>query len=246
MNDIGFYSPSYKRAGKVTTDRLVPGLKIVVPESQEADYRKTEYRNGGQIVVCPDSADGNIGKKRNWILDNAPEDNIVVLDDDMEYIGYNEGRKPVRATIEEVEVLVWNGFRMARQLNTVMWGVNLNFDPKIYWENRPFNMLSPVLGPFSAIRRSECTLRYDARLAPKEDYDFWLQVIHRYHKTLRFNKWHYSVDHFSMAGGCVSNRSKEHEIYLLHELRRKWGRRVISFNTEKSFNPRVRVPYKGV
>ena len=64
MNNI--YIPSYNRADLVRTYEYLGCGKIVVPKSQEKDYKK---KYGDAVVSIPDKKDGNIAKKRNAIID---------------------------------------------------------------------------------------------------------------------------------------------------------------------------------
>lgn len=191
----------------------------------------------------PDKFEGNIARKRNWIL-NTLGPNVVMVDDDYAYLGMVEKGEQVRLEWPSIEALIDNGFQMAADLGTPLWGVNLQVDPRFYREYAPLSMLSPVLGPFVAV--GETKIRYDEDLWLKEDYDFWLQVIHRHHKTLRLNKYHYKVDHFDEAGGIVGQRNLPEEVRQLNRLEQKWGSKIVSFDLTRSVNPRVRVPLAGI
>jgi hypothetical protein len=97
-------------------------------------------------------------------------------------------------------------------------------------------------------------LRYDANIPAKEDYDFWLQNIQRYHRTLRVNKYHYVHDHGQKAGGFVSMRTAELEKTCAARLIEKWGSDVVKpggvkgrrhSSGENILNTRVTVPING-
>ena len=85
-------------------------------------------------------------------------------------------------------------------------------------------------------------LRYDENIPLKEDYDFWLQSIRKYRKTLRFQSYHYMVDHINKTGGVVSYRTKQREEEQNKLLQKKWGSRVVKYDITKSINPRVHIP----
>ena len=51
---IKIFAPSYKRPEKSITQIIYPFVKLVVRESEAEEYRK----NGNDIIVCPDSAQG--------------------------------------------------------------------------------------------------------------------------------------------------------------------------------------------
>lgn len=243
MNDWTIAVPSYGRAGRVTTGSVFRGVVVVVPESQAEEYQAHPLEGGGRYEVMPDKYEGNIARKRNWILDNLG-DRIVMADDDYAHMGMVERGEQRKLPWESIEALLTNGFQMVEDLGTVLWGVNLQVDPRFYREYSPFSLLSPILGPFAAFDR--CPLRYDEDLWLKEDYDLSLQVLRRYHKALRFNKYHYQVDHFTETGGIVGMRNMPEETRQLRRLQEKWGSEVVSYDLTRSVNPRVRVPLRGI
>lgn len=236
---------SYKRAGRITSDGIFNKAYIVIPESQEEEYRKYEYKNGCQLLVIPDEADGNTVRKRNWILDNF-KGNIIIVDDDYKYFGMYEGMKKKNLNPDEVDKFLHNGCIMCNDLGTVLWGVNMNSDPMCYREYSPFSLLSPILGPFQGFCNVPKSIRHDERVYMKEDYDISLQVIHKYNKILRFNKYHYDVNHMDLEGGVVSYRTSQKEEEHNRRLQKKWGKDVVKYNMEKSINPIIKVPKKGI
>ena len=238
---------SYKRAGAVTSDKVFRNAKIVVPESQFDEYAKYQYKNGCELLPIPDSGDGNIVKKRNYIMDHFSdmcEGNMAIVDDDYDHIGMTEKGKQIKLNLDQVDRLLMNGFQMCRDLGTVMWGLNVQSDPKFYREYSPFSFLAPCLGPFQAFCGNP--LRYDERVYLKEDYDMSLQVLQKYHKVLRFNKFYYKVNHFDKPGGVVSYRTKQKEIDQLELMVKKWGKRVVKYNLKKDVDPIIKVPLKGI
>jgi hypothetical protein len=242
------YVASYRRAGNVTTDRVIRNAKIVVPASQADAYADGQtFRNGAELWPCPDDADGNLCRKRNWILDNAPEDDVVLLDDDYKTLGYVERRRYLTLDLDGVDVMLHTGAEMCRDVGTAMWGLNQQFDRRFYREYTPLSFTAPVLGPFQAFARDTLgTLRYDEALWLKEDYDLSLQVAAKFRRLLRLNKYHYIVDHLSRPGGQVTKRTMSEEQRQLEALRAKWGSAVVSWNLDRSINPRVRIPIPGV
>lgn len=94
--NYGIYAPSYKRGHLCRTHKYLPEVTYVVRESEAEDYDGVHDR----IWIVPDSAQGNLCRIRNYILDNAAEDNIVLLDDDIHYFGRWSGTKKIRLTGE--------------------------------------------------------------------------------------------------------------------------------------------------
>ena len=245
---IGIYIATYNRAGEVSTDQHFRNARVVMPASQADAYSDGQtFVNGAEIWPCPDEADGNLCRKRNWILDNAPEDDVLLLDDDYTGVGFVEHRKQHRLDLDGVDRLLHTGFDLMHDLRTAMWGLNQQVDPKFYREYAPLSLTLPALGPWQAFSRSALgDLRYDPTLWLKEDYDMSLQVARRFHRVARLNKYHYIVNHLDKPGGQVSKRTLAEEERQLHRLRAKWGHDVVSWNLGKSVNPRVRIPVPGM
>lgn len=249
-------SPSYRRAGEVDVRKLFPKITLAVHEHEADEYRE---KNGEPIMELSEESRGNMAAVRNEILERGYEKTrwIVTMDDDVGSMGFFqwEGREKDRATknwsishafCEEKRLteFITNGFIMAEEVGAFLWGVNLAHDPKWYREYSPLSMLAPILGPFSC--HIENPLRYDRRLGLNEDYDFWLQHVHRYHRTLRFNKWFYIARHLDQSGGVAAYRQMDEERRQADIMLKKWGPDIVSYNFEKSTNPRVRVPLKGI
>lgn len=243
---------SYRRAGEVLTLKHAPYAKVWVPESQGDAYRE---HYGDSVITIPDDEDGNAAKKFNAILNRAPAPWVVVLDDDIFGIGMWEDGVRSWLDPDDIWCMIEHHFELAEQLGVHLWGINQNMDPMLYDIYRPFNLLAPVLGPFTGHLEPE--LRYDERLPKgnKEDYDFWLQNIHRHRRTLRANKYHYNHDHGTKPGGFVSMRSMDVERDAVQFMREKWGDQVFRMggsaggrnaSGKNILNSKIRCPIPGI
>jgi hypothetical protein len=241
-NDIGYYSPSYKRAKGVTTQDIYSEVQYVVSESEAKAYEE----NGHRCWVVPDSAQGSVCRIRNYILDNAPESKVVILDDDLKGIGVWNKQKSRILEEDEFYEFVEKGFILADDLGIKYWGINLLSDKGCYREYSPFSFTSVILGPFQAFNGLD--LRYDENLPLKEDYDLSLQVLNKYRKTLRFNAYHYLAKQHVNVGGCADYRSMEREKEQMQLLIKKWGSKIVKQDSSSKgdINPVVRVPIKGI
>ena len=235
------FIPSYKRVGRVKTRETIGGGVLAVHEFEAEEYKKGE---GGELLIIPDKLRGNIAKVRNYIIDNANDDEIVMMDDDISEIGFHENMEQVSITPKKFVQFLKNGYQMAKDLDVSLWGVNLQSDPKFYREYSPFSFHSPILGTFSCHYKPE--LRYDESLFLNEDYDFYLKTINKNRKTLRFNKYYYKANHLGNSGGCGAYRLKDHEIEQAEKMIRRWGKGVFKFNINKSTNGRINVPIPGI
>lgn len=235
------FIPSYKRASDCKAARMLSRAVICCHESEAGEYRK---HNQNPILAIPDSLAGKgMGHIRNWILENSPEADILMIDDDVSSIGYYDNRERVKLNEIQIYEFVENAFRMCREAGTVLWGINLLFDKQAYREYSPFSLTSVVLGPFMGIIRND--LRFDESLGLKEDFDYSIQVLNRYRKILRFNKYHYMVGHLVGKGGCISYRTNAREKEQRERFVRKWGSRIVRFK-DGDVNPIIKVPISGI
>tara|TARA_R100000808_G_scaffold24903_2_gene59201 strand:- start:4038 stop:4787 length:750 start_codon:yes stop_codon:yes gene_type:complete len=239
---------SYKRAGDVKTIDIFKDATIWIPESQKEDYEK-HYTN---IQCIPDNEDGNSSRKLNSILNRCEADWILILDDDITDICYWEKGQKYSVSPDEIEDIIKHYFQVAEDLGVKLWGINVNGDPMSYRVYSPISFLSPVLAPFSGHLKTD--LRYDEEIPYKEDYDFWLQNIRKYRKTLRVNKYHYMHYHGSgLKGGLVGKRTMEKEKKSVDNMIKKWGSQVFKGTKasglnkqENILNSQVKVPIKGL
>jgi len=244
-------SPSWKREKIVSSHKYFPNLKYVVCESQAESY----LNHNLPILVCPDSAQGNVSRVRNWILDYAGKDDVCIVDDDIKYLGYWEGNTHHKMPSEYTEEFIESGFALAKEFGVRLWGVNLVADKGSFREYTPFSMKSVILGPFGGF--TNCDVRYDEGLPLKEDYDLSLQLINKHRKVLRINHVHYVCDQHTNKGGCAEYRTIEAEKDQFVALEKKWGNKIVHRDGGESktgrvrqaaydINPIIKIPIGGV
>jgi len=243
MSLYEIYVPTFGRAKTMTTQLAFPNVVIVCPESQLEEYKR--FNPDLEYMPCPDKVEKNMARKRNWIKDNARKDWFLMMDDDLKYLQYIQGGVQFKFDANGSHEMFVNNFVMCEELKTVLWGINLQTDPKFYREYSPFSFLSVILGPFSGHIKN--SLRYDERFPTKEDYDYSLQVLHKYHRILRCNKYAYLVGHIDGgSGGSHSIRRLQLEEDQNIALQKKWGSRIIKFDMSKDIDPKVSIPLKGI
>ena len=253
---INIVIPTYKRAGALVGKDYFETAKYVLPESQRDDYKKTLPAK--RMIVIPDESDGNIARKRNWILNNI-ERPLVMMDDDVRQIVTVEGvysggifkgkSRAIALTLAQAQTVIENGFAMAEEWGCVYWGINVNTDRISYQQYKPISLTQLVLGPFNGHLRHD--LFYDERMGTKDDYDFSLQVLRKYKKLLRFNKYSYTCEHGTNPGGLIGYRTRELETKYCKAIMKKWGTHIIKYKLpgEKMadlLNGTVNIPIKGV
>jgi len=243
------YAPTYKRSNLCRTHEYLSEVVYVVRESEAKDYEGVHDK----LWIVPDSAQGNLCRIRNYILDHAPENNILLIDDDIKYFGRWNGNSSVRLNELETYNMIQEGFKLAEDLDVVFWGLNCLADKGAYREYTPFGTCQYIGGPFQAHRKND--LRYDEVIYLKEDYDMTIQVLNAYRKNLRMNMYHYVCDQNTLAGGCAEYRNVEREMEHNEMLQKKWGSKIVRFDKsnkssgkQKTYdiNPIINVPIQGV
>lgn len=244
-------SPSWKRSSICTSHNYFKNLEYVVSESQAEKYSESNL----PIVICPDSAQGNVSRVRNWILDYVKDEDVLIVDDDLKSLSRYEGNKLTKMCGSEADDFIEYGFEIAKEFGVRMWGINIIQDKGAYREYTPFSLKNVILGPFGGF--INCPIRYDEDLPLKEDYDYCLQALNKYRKILRINFVHYNCDQHTNLGGCAEYRTIEEEQDQFVLLRKKWGGDIIKqddnsrvTNRKKQvsydINPIVKVPIGGV
>ena len=243
MVDYKIVSPSYKRAGRVRAHKYFGKRLILAVHQFEAEQYSAKYP-GHEIMIIPDAFRGNMARVRNFIKDTIEADFFIMVDDDLQFLGFNEQMMQNKMDLDSFEALAQTGFQLCIDIGTVLWGVNMTPDPMFYREYSPISFLSPVLGTFCGHIQSK--LRYDDRLSLNEDYDYFLSVIQRYRKVIRMNKYYYRAAHIKSAGGCGAYRVLEEEHRQAGIMEMKWGKKVCKYNLKRSTNPEIFVPLKGI
>lgn len=230
--------PSYKRWEKLIGYDYFKTAKYIVPQSQYDKY--IAGRDKKRFIAIPDEEDGNIVKKRNWMLKNIPRP-LIMIDDDVDCLMMTEGgeyfkkfgrtKQCIRLSPEEAESVFIDACNLAYQWGCPMFGFNLNTDGRNYQQYKPFSPTQPILGPCCG--HLEHDLLYDEAMDLKEDYDISIQALNKYRKILRVNKYAVNADHKENKGGCVSYRTMEKERAACEAIERKWGTKIIHYNIGK-------------
>jgi len=249
--DINIIIPSYKRSHDLKGKDYFFMAKYCVPESQYNDYLKVLPKE--RIITLPDNEDGDIVKKRNWILKNIQMP-LIMIDDDVSKINYfeSENNKAISNELNKNKILDFfiNSFILCEDFGCKMWGINQNSDPLSYRQYSPISLSNIILGPFQGHIQHD--LIFDNRVGSKDEYDMALQQLQKYKKVLRINKFNYVCEHGDNKGGIVSYRSKEKEIEYCKAIMMKWGKKIIQYRipplkiTDLLNAKKVNVPIKGV
>lgn len=215
---FGIYIPSYNRAEAITTLELVPSATLVVRESQKEIYQRSNPDT--KIWAVEDSSINSLAKVRQYIIDNAPEDLIVQIDDDIGAFKY------VNKTVAQLvpqDMVLTELMRIAQILYDLKLGfasVNVTLDTRKYQCEFQFK---GIIGGVCWFNRKHLKSHYDEKTWAKEDTDFVLQ-------ELLNNRIIIVPAYFGMvalydrnAGGNNDNKSIGRLRKTVEYMKQKWG-----------------------
>ena len=150
---FGIYIPSYKRANTCTAHRFLRYGTYIVRASEEAEYREAlrDVEDHIKVWAVEDELICGLTEVNQWLIDNAPEDVIAILDDDIHHFYYRmyetvslEDPEVVTAELERIGQLMSDlkiGFG-ATDATIRPWNYDCEFSFKgcagaVRWVNRP-------------------------------------------------------------------------------------------------------------
>lgn len=156
--------------GPITANNFT-NYKHVVRKSQEQQYRDNGFNN---IVAIEDELISGYGVLFNYLVDNAEEDVIAIVDDDIERFIY---RKDSYYEIEKPETVQAEFERLAQILHDLDLGLAFgpatsapyNYDREIAFKGIP--------GAFKIINRRQVKARMDGKFDRDIDIDYVLQEL---------------------------------------------------------------------
>lgn len=187
-----------------------PDGTLFVPEDEVRHYRSL-FSN--PIIGVPPDVKG-ITRTRNWILDNAGEPWVVMVDDDVKIQGYwiRDSHSTKKAGLSEVQWLhSWARlFEMAEDMNLTLWGVETSGMGGSDYSYRPFIFHTYVTASCCGIRNTGA--RFDESFPVKEDYEFCLRMLRDEKAVIGCRFLHWVNSHWSDPGGCSAYRTDPMEI----------------------------------
>jgi hypothetical protein len=218
--------PSKGRANKVRTLKILPTATLFVP-TNEVDAYRTCYPDA-DIRGVPIAVSG-ITATRNWILNNAGDDDVVMIDDDVKTCGYlqlNEtSGKYVKVTgnawLKECEKL----FAITRAVGYRIWGIATQDALRSVYPYRPFLFQSYVTASFMGIC-NESGIRFDEDFKVKEDYEINLRCIAEDGGVVAARYLFWQNEHWSTDGGCKDYRTLAMEESCIAKLQEKYPGKV--------------------
>ena len=219
--------PSKNRAGKTTTNKILPNIAtFFVPESEVHQYSYIK-----NVVGVPKEIQG-ITATRNWILKNTEERWVVFLDDDAKNVGYTQLGERKSYKIDIKEEGFWaeeflKAFDLTEQLEYKMWGVKTEAAPRSVYPYKPI-LTKTYLTASCMGMINDGEFYFDENFKVKEDYEICLRHIVKYGGILGIRYLHWENEHLVTEGGCKDYRTIDMERKAIKDLNRLYPNMIRS------------------
>jgi len=219
--------PSKNRAGRCTTQKVLPSATFFVPKSEVHQY-KTFYKN---VIGIPNDVQG-ITSTRNWILKNCNERRVVMLDDDLKGAGYVK-RFSNNVKMNKIKnSQFWESefekfFDIAEQLDYKIWGVKTESSSKSEYPYKPIIFKTYALGSVMGII-NDGEYYFNEKYKVKEDYELCLRHIRDKGGLLGIRYLYWENEHWTTEGGCKDYRTIEIERDCIKRLIKEYPGMVLS------------------
>ena len=234
---FGIYIPSYKRANTCTAHRFLRYGTYIVRASEEAEYREAlrDVEDHIKVWAVEDELICGLTEVNQWLIDNAPEDVIAILDDDIHHFYYRmyetvslEDPEVVTAELERIGQLMSDlkiGFG-ATDATIRPWNYDCGFSFKgcagaVRWVNRPV---------FKAKCHKELEYNYDLDLVLQE------LLVNR---VILKPKYFCSKGLTDTNEGGASGKKRGDQVASINLMKSKWGKYF-------SYNMKTNVPHINV
>lgn len=234
---FGIYIPSYKRAKTCTAHHFLQYGTYIVRASEEAEYREAlkGAGEGTRVWAVEDELICGLTEVNQWLIDNAPEDVIAILDDDIHHFYYRmfdtvslEDPEVITAELERIGQLMSDlkiGFG-ATDATIRPWNYDCEFSFKgcagaVRWVNRPV---------FKAKCNKELEYNYDLDLVLQE------LLVNR---VILKPKYFCSKGLTDTNEGGASGKKRGDQVASINLMKSKWGKYF-------SYNMKTNVPHINV
>lgn len=216
-NTVGFYIPSYKRYDKLHDKKLLSaGCTYVVRKSEEQLYKA----EGVEVIAVEDEKINSLGKVRQWIIDNAKEDVVIQIDDDVKRLAYTFKNSTQYLTETQVIDEVMRISQILLDLELGFASLPMNPDPRRHVSEFSWKAIT---GGVCWFNKKSLRGKYEPNLM-KVDADFMMQ-------ELLYNRICIIPDYLCLyaeydtnKGGNNTNKSYIRLVEDNDYLKKKWGR----------------------
>lgn len=224
------------RSDTIISHKLFPDAVLCIPDSEKEAYAHIPNRK----VYVPDNIKG-LGFLRNWILDNFPNDAIVMVDDDVKKLWINSRLKGEGITDPEIiKQVIYSTALCAKDLGTSCFGFNQKWDTRKYRPTEPFAHVGFAGGVIGIIGRR---IRFIDHLF-KVDVDFCLETLKQDRVIWLDNRYSFVQTRNNNKGGNSLFRTREKVEQEVDNLRKKWGQYYTYEETKSGEKTTIKIARK--
>ena len=217
---LGIYVPSYKRSDRILTYHLFEKCTYLVRKSEEAAYLAAGIAEEDLWAVDDELIDDGV-KAYFYAIDNAPEDIVVVADDDIEDFQYmlsecelvGRNKEIITSEIERIgQIIAYLG------IGHGFIGPNAipyMYDKEIAWFGIP--------GSVKWYNKAVFKGRPDMDVAENFDIDIIMQELLMNRITL-MPKYLYDKGKIDVNAGGNSARKRQDQLDSISNMKIKWGK----------------------
>lgn len=217
MATFNIYVPSYRRSHAIQTAHTLEYCTYVIRKSEEQSYRDAGITD---LVAVEDSKIDSLLKVIQWIVDNAEEDVIAMIDDDIEHLIYrldynNEIEDPAVATaeIERIAQIMYD-------LGIGYGGVD--FTSKLWGYTSEFGFTG-VAGGLRWFNRAVYKAVPDFKAEKNDDIDRCLQELLHNRIILKPKYLCVSGEQNKNEGGTTDGKTRREQLDSIEYMSLKWG-----------------------
>lgn len=215
---LGIYVPSYRRSNKILTYHLLEYCTYMVRKSEEQAYREAGVEN---IWAVDDELINRGDKAYFYIAEHAPEDIIVVADDDIEDFQYllvqseqlGCDKETITSEIERIGQILFD-------LNLGLAFIPPNCIPCNYSQEFAFK---GIPGAVKWFNRNVFKAKLDEKVSHNFDIDMVLQEL-LVNRICLMPKYFYDKGFVDVNEGGNSNRLRAEQLASITTMQAKWGK----------------------
>ena len=239
MSEVSFniYIPSYKRAKTCTAHQFLEYGTYIVRESEYEEYVEAlkDYADHIKVQAVEDNLICGLTEVNQWLIDNAPEQVIAILDDDIHHFFY---RMYDTESLKDPEIITSELERVGQLMADLGIGFGAT-DPTI----RPWNYdcefsFKGTAGAVRWVNRATFKAKCKKELEYNYDLDLVLQEL-LVNRIILKPKYFCSKGLTDVNEGGASAKKRQDQIASIDLMMQKWGKYF-------SYNFKMNVPHINV
>lgn len=232
---VGIYVPSYKRSDRILSYHLFEKCCYVVRKSEEQLYLNAGISPNDLWAVDDSEIDGG-EYAYFYIINNAPDDIIVIADDDIEDMQYMiDVVIPIGG---EKNLITDEIYRIAQLLYDLDIGMGFTGPTAIpYQYDREF-AFKGIPGAVKWFNKAAFKAKLDLKVSENFDIDIILQELLN-NRICLFPKYFYDKGQIDKNAGGNSARKRADQLASITNMKAKWGK-YFQYDLKKN-KPKINV-----